>query len=161
MASEKEVQHRWVMHWNQTQHLRNSIWDVNAKKKKKKTTTQMVSINNPRFLCSHPINRQRHWRYRNNIIEWCIEIKLNTHWNWSLQLQKKKKQHTNGIHLQSTLPIQSTGNIFRNEGVSLLSEALKTNTALLSLCLSCKQNKSNTKVTSINNSLFRSHQINS
>ena len=38
---EKQEQHHWVNHWNQTQHSLNSIWVVNTK-----GNTQMASINN-------------------------------------------------------------------------------------------------------------------
>ena len=85
---ETQVQHQWVMHWNQTQHLRNSIWCVNIKE----TTQNMWFINNSLFIRSHQNNSQQHRRKRSNIIELCIEIKHNSHWTRS-ELWTPKHTH--------------------------------------------------------------------
>ena len=39
----------------------------------------MASINNPLFFRSHQINSEQYWRLGCDVIEWCIEIKHNTH----------------------------------------------------------------------------------
>ena len=55
-----------------------TLTTLNLRSKYKTNSTLMVSINNPLFH-SHENNSQQDWIQGNNIIEWCIEIKLNTH----------------------------------------------------------------------------------
>ena len=72
---EKEEQHHWVMHWNQTQHSQNSISKVNTKEATHKWHPSTIHF----FFSFSSNNRELHWKIWSNIIEWCIEIKHNTH----------------------------------------------------------------------------------
>ena len=65
----------------------------------KRKKTQKTTINNSLFSLSLLINRQRHWRLWNNITEWIIEIKHNTHWTPSEMWRQKahKKSINNSL----------------------------------------------------------------
>ena len=90
-------------------------------------------------------NRQLYWCNRSNIIERCIEIKHNTHSTQS-ESWRKKKQHANGIHQQSTLShfFKSADNWIGKTGATSLSDALKSNTTLTELNLESEYKRNNT-----------------
>ena len=56
--------------------------------------------------------------------------------------------------------IKSTGNWIREGGATSMSDALKLNTTLIQLELSCEHKRNNTQMASINNPLFLSLHIN-
>ena len=69
--------------------------------------------------------------------------------------REHKKQHTNGIHQQSTLfhSQKTTENDIEVTGATSLSEALKSNTTLTQVDLSREYKRNNTQIESINNPL--------
>ena len=132
-ALKQQEQHHWVMHWNQTQHSRLSIYTVNTKE-----TTRCIHQQPTLFRSYQKINREPHWRHRGNIIEWRIENKCKTHKTQSIQWTQKK-QPANSIHQQSTLfpffPMETIGCEFGDSGASSLSDALKVNFSLVRINL--------------------------
>ena len=72
---ETQEQSHWVKHWNQTQLSLNSILVVNTKERR-----HTKDIHQQFTLFRHTI-KERNLRYRDNNIEWIIEIKHNTHCN--------------------------------------------------------------------------------
>ena len=120
----------------------------------------MIPIINP-YLHSRAIIRQRNWRIRSSINEWYVENKHNTNqteFEWWTERNDTLQLHSSITH--SFDPVQSTGNEIGEKGAASLSDALKSNTTLAVLNLSCEDKINNTQMVSINNKLFPSFSLN-
>ena len=78
---EKEVQHHWAMHWNQTQHSLHFTWNVSAKEQ---------HTNNIRQRSTFPFssNRQQTWFRKQEQYQWAKHWSQTQHsqnWTWEVK----------------------------------------------------------------------------